>query len=164
MLPKLLALTAAALLGLAGAVQAGGPGHAAPEEVVGKIREAARYLAETGGEGLARFKGRGPEYGWKDTYVFASDCNKRTIVAHPIMPERNGKPIADGPTFGGVTAAQRAEAQCAAAGKPGGGWFAYPFPRPREEWPSRNVTYMLAVPGTPNVFGAGVYGENVSFV
>src|SRR3954467_15256501 len=84
--PKLLALTAAAVLGLAGAVQAGGPGHATPEEVVAKVREAARYLAEAGGEGLARFKGRGSEYVWKDTYVFVADCDKRTIVAHPTMP------------------------------------------------------------------------------
>jgi cytochrome c len=160
--PKLLALTAAAVLGLAGAVQAGGPGHATPEEVVGKVREAARYLAEAGGDGLARFKGKGSEYVWKDTYVFVADCNKRTIVAHPIMPERDGRPIADGPTYGGVSAAQRAEAQCAAAGKPGGGWFEYPFPKPGEERPSRKVTYMLAVPGTPYVVGAGVYGETVS--
>ena len=99
---------------------------------------------------------------WKDTYVFVADCNKRTIVAHPIMPERDGKPIADGPTYGGVSAAQRAEAQCAAAGKPGGGWFEYPFPKPGEERPSRKITYMLAVPGTPYVVGAGVYGETVT--
>src|SRR3954471_12844295 len=160
--PKLLALTAAAVLGVAGAVQAGGPGHATPEEVVGKVREAARYLAETGGEGLARFKGRGSEYVWKDTYVFVADCDKRTIVAHPVMPERDGKPIADGPTYGGVTAAQRADAQCEAARRPGGGWFEYPFPKPGEERPSRKVTYMLAVPGTPYVVGAGVYDQTVT--
>jgi len=160
--PKLLALTAAAVLGLAGAVQADGPGHATPEEVVGKVRGAARYLAEAGGDGLARFKGKGSEYVWKDTYVFVADCNKRTIVAHPIMPERDGKPIADGPTYGGVSAAQRAEAQCAAAGKPGGGWFEYPFPKPGEERPSRKIAYMLAVPGTPYVVGAGVYDETVT--
>ena len=136
--------------------------HATPEEVVAKVREAARYLADTGEKGLARFKGKGSEYVWKDTYVFVSDCDKRTIVAHPIMPERDGKPIAQGPTYGGVTAAQRADEQCAAARKPGGGWFAYPFPKPGEKEPSRKVTYMLAVPGTPYVVGAGVYDETVT--
>jgi signal transduction histidine kinase len=44
----------------------------------------------------------------------------------------------------------------------GGGWFEYPFPKPGEERPSRKVTYMLAVPGTSYVVGAGVYGETVS--
>jgi cytochrome c len=122
----------------------------------------ARYLAERGQEDLARFKGKGSEYVWKDTYVFVSDCDKRTIVAHPTMPERDGRPIADGPTYGGVSAAQRAEAQCAAAGKPGGGWFEYPFPKPGEERPSRKIAYMLAVPGTPYVVGAGVYDETVT--
>jgi predicted small secreted protein len=136
--------------------------HATPEEVVAKVREAARYLAETGEKGLARFKGKGSEYVWKDTYVFVSDCDKRTIVAHPIMPERDGKPIAAGPTYGGITAAQRADAQCAAARKPGGGWFEYPFPKPGEKEPSRKVTYMLAVPGTPYVVGAGVYDETAT--
>jgi hypothetical protein len=159
---RLLILAFAMLLGPAGALQAAGPGHATPEEVVGKVREAARYLAEAGGEGLARFKGKGSEYVWKDTYVFVSDCNKRTIVAHPTMPERDGKPIAAGPAYGGVTAAQRADAQCEAARKPGGGWFEYPFPKPGEEQPSRKVTYMLAVPGTPYVVGAGVYDETVT--
>ena len=136
--------------------------HATPEEVVAKVREAARYLAETGEKGLARFKGKDSEYVWKDTYVFVSDCDKRTTVAPPTMPERDGKPIAAGPTYGGVTAAQRADAQCAAARKPGGGWFEYPFPKPGEERPSRKVTYMLAVPGTPYVVGAGVYDETVT--
>ena len=78
------------------------------------------------------------------------------------MPERDGRPIADGPTYGGVTAARRADAQCAAARKPGGGWFEYPFPKPGEERPSRKVAYMLAVPGTPYVVGAGVYDETVT--
>ena len=160
--PKLLALPALALLALTGAAEAAGPGHATPEEVVGKVREAARYLAEVGGEGLARFKGGGSEYVWKDTYVFVADCNKRTIVAHPTMPERDGRPIADGPTYGGVSAAQRADAQCEAAGRSGGGWFEYPFPKPGEDWPSRKIAYMLAVPGTPYVVGAGVYDETVT--
>ena len=78
------------------------------------------------------------------------------------MPERDGRPIADGPTYGGVTAARRADSQCEAAREPGGGWFAYPFPKPGEERPSRKVTCMLAVPGTPYVVGAGVYDEKVS--
>ena len=120
------------------------------------------HFAGTGEKGLARFKGKGSEYVWKDTYVFVSDCNKRTTVAHPTMPERDGKPIAAGPTYGGVTAAQRADAQCEAARKPGGDWFEYPFPKPGEERPSRKVTYMLAVPGTPYVVGAGVYDETVT--
>ena len=58
--------------------------HATPEEVVAKVREAARYLAETGEKGLARFKGKGSEYVWKDTYVFVSDCDKRTIELAPL--------------------------------------------------------------------------------
>ena len=32
-----------------------------------------------------------------------------------------------------------------------------PVPRPGEERPSRQITYMLAVPGTPYAVGAGIY-------
>jgi signal transduction histidine kinase len=42
---------------------------------------------------------------------------------------------------------------------PDGGWLEYPFPKPGEEQPSRKITYMLAVPGTPYVVGAGVYAD-----
>src|SRR4051812_11123114 len=162
MSPKLLALTAVAVLGLAGAVQAGGPGHATPEEVVGKVREAARYLAEAGGDGLARFKGKGSEYVWKDTYVFVADCHKRTIVAHPIMPERDGKPIADGPTYGGVTAGQRADAQCRAARCPAAAGSSIRSPsRARRGRRGRSPTGWRC-PGPPCVVGAGVYDETVT--
>ena len=150
------------LFGLAGPLQAAGEGKATPEEVVQKVRDAAAFLAKQGEAGLTRFRDKGSPYVWKDTYVFVSDCGKGMIVAHPIMPERDGKPIAAGPTYGGVTAAQRAVAQCEAARRPGGGWFEYPFPKPGEARPARKIAYMLAVEGRPYVVGAGVYDDAVT--
>lgn len=155
---QILALVAVVVLGCPGAPRAAGPGHPPLEEVVQKVEEAARRLAGTGEAGLAEFRGKGSVH-VQDTYVFISDCDKGTIVADPLMPEGEGKPIAAGPTYGGVTAAQRAAAQCAAAREPDGGWLEYPFPKPGEEQPSRKITYMLAVPGTPYVVGAGVYAD-----
>jgi signal transduction histidine kinase len=70
--------------------------------------------------------------------------------------------IAAGPTYGGVTAAWRAVAQCEAGRKPGGGWFEYPFPKPGAREPSRKISFVLAVPGTPYVVGAGVYDEKIT--
>jgi cytochrome c len=155
---RILALVTA-LVAPTGTLQAAGPDQATPEEVVQKVREAVLYIAEAGEAGLAKFRGKGSRYVWKDTYVFASDCDRSILLAHPIMPEREGQPIAAGPTYRGVTAAWRASAQCEAGQKPGGGWFEYPFPKPGAREPSRKISYMLAVPGTPYVVGAGVYDE-----
>ena len=158
---RILALVTA-LVAPSGTLQAAGPEQATPEEVVQKVQEAVLYLTEAGEAGLAKFRGKGSDYVWKDTYVFVSDCDKSITLAHPLMPEREGQPIAAGPTYGGVTAAWRASAQCEAGRKPGGGWFEYPFPKPGAMDPSRKISYVLAVPGTPYVVGAGVYDEETT--
>ena len=143
-----------------GAAGAGRAGEAAtPAEVVAKVRAAAALLAERGEAGLAVIEARDGPFVFADSYVFASDCGSGTLLAHPIQPERNGRPIAAGPAYGGVTAAARAEAQCAIGTKPGGGWYAYPFPRPGAATPSRKVAYLLPVPGTSWIVGAGVHDE-----
>ena len=150
-------LVVTVLLGCPSPPQAAEPDHPPLEEAVQRAEEAARLLAGTGEAGLAEFRGEGSAHVWQDVYVFVLDCAKGTTLAHPVTPEREGEPIAAGPAYGGVTAAQRGAAQCAAARDPDGGWLEYPFPRPGEEQPSRQITYLLAVPGTPYVVGAGVY-------
>jgi cytochrome c len=159
---RILALVTALVLAPTGTLQAARSDQATPEEVVQKVQEAVLYLAEAGEAGLAKFRGKGSDYVWKDTYVFVSDCDRGVLLAHPIMPEREGQPIAAGPTYDGVTAAWRAVAQCEAGRKPGGGWFEYPFPKPGAREPSRKISYVLAVPGTPYVVGAGVYDEKTT--
>jgi signal transduction histidine kinase len=146
-------------LGLLGPVPAGADEAATPAEVAAKVREAATLLGEKGQSGLAVLKERNGPFVFKDSYVFASDCGAGILLAHPIQPERNGQPIAAWPAYGGVTAADRAKSQCAVGTAPGGGWFAYPFPKPGAAEPSRKVSYLLPVPGTSWIVGAGVYDE-----
>jgi cytochrome c len=155
-----LALSLVAFGVLSAATLAAAEGErATAEEVVHKVKQAATVLAEEGEAGLTSFRGPQSSYVWKDTYVFVSDCDRGIILANPFQPEREGKRIADGPTYGGVTAAARAEAQCAAARQPGGGWWIYPFPGPGRAEPVRKVSYVLMVPGRPWIVGAGVYDE-----
>jgi signal transduction histidine kinase len=141
------------------AVAEGAEDAATPAEVVAEVRAAAALLAEQGQAGLAALQDRHGRFVFKDSYVFASDCGKGVLLAHPIQPERNGQPIAAGPAYGGLSAADRAKAQCAVGTTSGGGWWAYPFPRPGTAEPSRKVTYFLPVPGTNWIVGAGVYDE-----
>jgi signal transduction histidine kinase len=133
--------------------------QATPQEVVEKVRAAAELLARDGEAGLAQFQGLDSAWVWKDSYVYVSSCETGRLLAHPTQPARQGQPIADGPTYGGVTAAEREQGQCAAAAKEGGGWYAYPFPKPGSDAPSRKVSYLMTVPGRPMIVGAGVYDE-----
>ncbi|MFO1070248.1 MAG: cache domain-containing protein [Geminicoccaceae bacterium] len=149
-------------LALAAALPAQAAGTATPQEVVEKVRAAAALLASEGEAGLAQFQGPGSAWVWKDSYVYVSSCETGRLLAHPTQPARQGQPIADGPTYGGVTAAEREKGQCAAAARPGGGWYAYPFPKPGSDAPSRKVSYLVTVPGQAMIVGAGVYDETTS--
>ncbi len=133
---------------------------ATAEEVVQKVREAAAVLAEKGDDALPMFNEPTSPYVWKDSYIFVVNCDTGVVLAHPIQRERVGKPIADGPTHGGVTAAERAQKHCAMARQPGGGWWAYEFTKPGGKVSTRKVSHMLMVEGSPWVVGAGVYDKN----
>jgi signal transduction histidine kinase len=135
---------------------------ATPQEAVAMVRDAAKLLAEQGEPGLSQFRGKSSAFVWKDSYVFVSNCSTGMLLAHPFQPEREGTPIADGPSYGGVTAAERAKAQCEAAQKPGGGWFAYPFPKPGQKEPARKVSFLMRVEGQPYIVGAGIYDQDDS--
>jgi cytochrome c len=131
--------------------------QATAEEVVAKVREAVALLSREGEKGLANFREPQSSFVWKDSYVFVADCERGIILAHPYQPEREGSLIAAGPTYAGVTAAERASAQCEAARQPGGGWWAYRFPKPGTTNVVRKVSYLLMVPGSRWIAGAGVY-------
>ena len=152
--------TMALLLAIAATGEALAQEAASPAEVVAQVRAAASLLGQQGAAGLATLQDRNGPFVFKDSYVFASDCGSGILLAHPVQPERNGQPIAAGPAYGGVTAADRAKAQCAVGTTPGGGWYAYPFPKPGAGEPSRKVSYLLPVPGTTWIVGAGVHDEN----
>ena len=147
-------------LGAPTAAPAGAQDAATPVEVVAKVRAAAALLARQGQSGLAAIEERNGPFVFKDSYVFASDCGAGVILAHPIQPERIGQPISAGATYGGISAADRAKAQCKVGSAPGGGWYAYPFPKPGAAEPSRKVSYLVPVPDTSWIVGAGVYNEN----
>jgi cytochrome c len=131
-----------------------GDGAATPEEVVDKVREAARYLADAGEPGLARFRGGGSAYVWKDTYVFVLDCAAGKLVGQPVTPERIGMDLAAIKDEAGKAYALE---MCAAARRPEGGWVEYLRAKPGGGAPERKLSYVTAAEGTPYTVGAGVY-------
>jgi cytochrome c len=132
---------------------------ATPEEVVQKVNQAAQYLAQQGEAGLEAFRTEGSEYVWKDSYVVVQDCEKGTAIAHPISPELEGRNIN---TLIDQTGKAFGQELCEAAQQPQGGWVEYMWPKPGEQEPSRKVSYVKAVEGTPYSVLAGVYDEDAS--
>ncbi len=156
------ALAAALALGASGALWAQQQGGATPEEVVDRVKQAARQLAREGEAGLDAFRDKDSDYVWKDSYVFVVNCDEGTMAAHPIRPELEGQPLTAIPAFGDKSPEQLASEMCEAGRRPEGGWVEYAFPKPGEDQPSRKVSYDLAVEGTPYVVGAGVYDEDTT--
>lgn len=136
---------------------------ATAEEVVARVNAAARELASASEATIARVRARDPAFVWKDTYVFVSNCATGRLLANPFQPEREGRLTAEGPTYAGVTAAKREAAQCAAARQPGGGWYAYAFPRPGSDVIARKISFLVAVSGGDGLIaGAGIYDETAT--
>ena len=146
------AMLAASFTGRAVAQQEG----ATPEEVVQKVNQAAEYLAQEGEAGLDAFRTKDSEYVWKDSYVVVQDCGEGKAVAHPITPELEGQDIK---TLTDATGKMFAQELCNAAEQPQGGWVEYMWPKPGEQEPSRKVSYIKAVEGTPYSVLAGVYDD-----
>jgi signal transduction histidine kinase len=148
----------AAVVALSAPVAGAQEKGATPQDVIQKVKQAASYLAQKKEAGLETFKQRQSEYVWADTYVFVIDCAQKKNAAHPLNPkligmdlsnikEQTGKVI--GPLF------------CEDHGGKGY-WVEYQWPKAGEDKPSRKLTYVEPVPGTPYTVGAGTYDDTRS--
>lgn len=163
-----LAALLAALTGLMWETPATLAGEAVtPQEVIAKVKEAAAYLEKEGKAGVETFDRADSPFVWQNTYVFVWDCAADKVVAHPV--EGVGLTIS---TLKDATGKLKGPEMCKAAKRPNGGWVEYMWPKPVKEWraegmayaekPSRKVTYMLSVKGTPYQVGAGEYNAALS--
>ena len=134
-----------------------GQDAATPQEVVAKVREAARTLSQTGD--LAQFERNKSPWVWKDSYVFVGDCDKRVLAAHPMRPDLIGESMATARDARGKSLYPDPAGFCNAARKPSGVWIEYWWAKPGAKEGSRKVSYYLAAKGTPYVVGAGVYDD-----
>lgn len=136
-----------------------GERKASPGEVVEKVNKAADFLAEEKDAGISKFMDKNGEWVWKDTYVWILHCEKGTNAAHAIKPKLVGMQLMGiKDTNGKLFFAEF----CDVANDPKGGWVEYMWPKVGEKTPSRKITYVRQVPGTPYQVAAGIYDENVS--
>ncbi len=131
---------------------------ATPQEVIEKVKEARGLLS--GGRGdLEEFKRADGRWVFKDTYVFIIDMDSVTVVAHPVNPKQVGKNLIG---LKDVKGNYFFIQFCEKARTDGGGWVEYWWPKPGEKTPSRKYAYVMPVPGTSLMLGAGVYDDSVT--
>jgi len=133
--------------------------RATPQEVIKKVNDAAQFLSTAGEIGLAQFMDRNGRWIWKDTYVFVMQCDRMTVVAHPVNAKLVGKNHAGAKDIKGNYFMVQ---YCEAAKKPQGRWVELWYPKVGERQPSRKLNYVLQVPDTPYQVGAGVYDDTLS--
>ena len=139
------------------------PAIASAEEVVAKVREAAKYLEDKGLAGFSDFNNnKDARWVWKDSYVFVYSCRDNVMIAHPLRPDMVGKPILqmkddkDKPLF---------QEMCKAGANKDGGWVEYWWPKPGEAKASRKISFVhgAEVSFKPDIqVGAGIYDDKMS--
>ncbi len=157
---KIFAGVTVALLSVVLCTVAVGQDRANPQDVVAKVKEAARTLSN-GGD-LAQFNEKQGPWVWKDTYIFVLDCDKMTNAAHPLRPDIRNAEMSSIKDPKGNSIFSNPKAVCEAARKPSGTWVEYWWAKPGEKEGSRKVSYLLSAKGTPYVVGAGIYDDKAT--
>lgn len=126
---------------------------ATPGEVYEKVLQAATVLQNLGDEALPAFNDPKGEFVWKDSYVYIIKC-PATMIAHPFALDKlKGMDLRK---------FHFQDDLCAAAADPKGKWVEYMWPKPGQKEPSRKITFIIQVPGTPYQAAAGIYNDDIS--
>lgn len=126
---------------------------ATPQEVVAKVKEAAKLISEKGEAAYPLIRDPKGSFVWKDNYIFAQNLDG-TMIVH-INPKLEGKNMlgvkdADGRLFSN-------EMINGVKASPDGFWIEYKWAKPGEKEASQKVTFCVLAPKTEIFVGAGVW-------
>ncbi|WP_022667661.1 cache domain-containing protein [Desulfospira joergensenii] len=126
---------------------------ATPEEVYQLVLKAYPVLQNLKEESFSAFNDPKGEFVYKNTYVVVIKCPSHTMT-HPFAENARGMEMPERfswfPTM------------CEAANHPNGKWVEYEWPKPGETEPSRKISFVIAVEGTPFALVAGIYTDSGS--
>ena len=91
------------------------PARAGRNEVVARVMEAAALIRNEGEAAFGVIADPDAGYLWKDTYVFAVNCDADRVMANPAFPERVGGDIKQHTDYAGK---QYGRELCRAAAQP----------------------------------------------
>ncbi|MFH1138790.1 MAG: cache domain-containing protein [Pseudomonadota bacterium] len=133
--------------------------HATPQEVYVKIVQAASVVQNLGEESFSAFNDPKGEFAWKDAYAFVTNCEKKTIVAHPNPKLIN---LPSDKVLCYKTGRKILEETCQQI-TPEGVWLEYWWPiQPGSDQIARKVVFVVPVPGTPYQVLTSIFNENDS--
>jgi cytochrome c len=124
---------------------------ATAKDVYELVLQGHAVLETLGEEGLAAFNDKKGEFVHKDTYAFVMECP--IMVAHPFSTRLGQDLTKEYPFLFDM---------CKLADTKGSGWIEYGFRKPGEETPSRKISFLIKVEGTPWVVGAGIYNDDIT--
>ena len=133
-------------------------GQATPQEVYGKVIEAAQFLAKNGEPGLREFEKIKSNFVWKNSYVWITKCEENYCLPGPKIRQLG-----------------LSESRCLVTGKlyilelcfladrnPEGAWVEYWQKRSGYDKPQRKISFMKQVPNLPYQVVSEIYDENTS--
>lgn len=129
-------------------------GAATPKEVYDLVLKAYSVVETLGEESFAAFNDPEGEFVYKDTYVVVGQCPGKTLT-HPFVLDKLKDVDMDAkyPWF---------KLMCQATASPNGKWVEYQWPKPGATEPSRKLSFVIGVGGTPYMLIAGIYSEDAS--
>ena len=152
----------ALLVSLAAGVASAAEEAATPQEVVTKVWSATKFLQDKGVSGFAALNSKDGQWVWKDSYVFAFDCRKDKMVAHPMRPDLVGRAILQITDNNGKFIFKEL---CKAGSQSGGGWVDYVWTKPGDGKASRKLSYAVTADlafSTGIHVAAGVYDDKLA--
>jgi cytochrome c len=122
---------------------------ATPQEVYNMVLKAAQMIEQLGEEGLNALSDT-KEFVWKDSYVWAVNCEEKKLVAHPNkkLIGLDLSKIYDKNPDKSKRKLHNLE-MCAGASKPNGVWVEYYWEKLGETEASRKIGFMIQVPDNP---------------
>ncbi|WP_022667524.1 cache domain-containing protein [Desulfospira joergensenii] len=135
---------------------------ATPAEVYEMVLKAAAVVGQLGQGGLDALSNT-KEFVWKDSYVWATNCDKKILVAHPnkkligldLTKVYDKNPDASKRKLHNLE-------MCKGASNPNGVWVEYWWEKLGETQPSRKISFMVQVPGQPYQVTAGIYDDTTT--
>lgn len=119
-----------------------------------KVAEAAQYLSEQKEAGLPEFNDRGGKWA-REPYIFVWDM-QGNCVAHPNNAKMIGKNMIG---LTDVKGNKLIMDFIETIRKDGKGWTEYWWNQIGESKPSHKISYIMKVPGTNWLLGAGIYED-----
>lgn len=131
---------------------------ATKDECIAKTKSAVKLFKEVGADAaLKKINDRKGPFVWKDSYVFCFEKDTYKMTGHPYAGRMLGMSMKDYMDVNGKPVFQEFSKLVKAKGQ---GWVEYMHAKKPGDKPLRKVSFVMGVPDTNIIIGAGVYEKS----